>query len=99
MKRSIKVTPSAVDTRAMGHLTQTPFSQTPNERMRLYPVAAVLAYMLSHHASGSQWHHAFGACVRNFPLFDQKDSTEPLITPERSMGFPLSWSTLPLWMS
>ena len=96
-KRAIKVVPSAIDPALLGHLAQSEFTETPVGPRRLYAVAAVLAYMLHKHASGSNWANTFKTQVRKLPPIRLSKNDPSLLSAARNMGFPADWDALPLW--
>lgn len=81
----------------LDHLVQDGFTSTPKERQRLYPYAAVLAFMLRSHVSGTNWHMTFKTQVKKFHLDLIGADGQPVVSRERNMGFPADWESLPLW--
>lgn len=79
------------------HLVEDGFTSTPKERQRLYPYAAVLAFMLRSHVSGTNWHMTFKTQVKKFELNLIGADGQPVVSRERNMGFPAVWESLPLW--
>lgn len=64
---------------------------------RLYIYAAVLAFMLRSHTSGTNWHLTFKTQIRKLDIKLQAPDGSELISPDVSMGFPARWSDLDLW--
>ncbi|MHA3725151.1 Abi family protein [Leucobacter sp. HY1910] len=60
------------------------------DRRKIYGWAAVLAYSMRSYDPSSNWHRSFKTVLGKFP-------TVLLHTPSNAMGFPKSWTTLPLW--
>lgn len=81
----------------LDHLVEDGFTSTPKERQRLYPYAAVLAFMLRSHVSGTNWHMTFKTQVKKFELGLMGADGHEVVSRERNMGFPGAWETLPLW--
>lgn len=79
------------------HLVGDGFTSTPKERQRLYSYAAVLAFMLRSHASGTNWHLTFKTQAKKFDLDLVATDGLKVVSRERNMGFPDEWESLPLW--
>lgn len=94
-KRDVRVVSGAIDTALLGHVTNREFSVSDTPSSRTYVNAALLAYMLRKHSSGSSWHLTFKTQMRKFPEIEVGDRR--LISPESDMGFPDDWERLGLW--
>jgi len=79
------------------HLLEPGFTKTPKANRRLYIYAAVLAFMLGSHTSGTNWHMTFKTQVKKLDLKLQAPDGSELLSPDVSMGFPPGWSDLDLW--
>jgi hypothetical protein len=78
-------------------LLEPGFTDPPKAHQRLYIYAAVLAFMLSSHTSGTNWRLTFKTQVRKLDIKLQAPDGSELISPDVSMGFPARWSDLDLW--
>ncbi|WP_144784150.1 hypothetical protein [Microbacterium sp. BH-3-3-3] len=79
------------------HLVVDGFTSTLKERQRLYVYAAVLAFMLRSHRSGTNWHMTFKTQAKKLDL-DLIDSLgSSVVSRERNMGFPEGWASLAIW--
>jgi len=96
-KRPVKVTPHSYDLGHLDHLLAPNFTPTPEPARRVYPLVALLAYMLQRHEAGSKWSGTFKTCMGKLPNIVLPGITDPLVTPEQNMGFPTGWKALPLW--
>ena len=94
-KRDIGIVAGAIDLRLLAHVLGTTFSCSERPHSRLYINAALLAYMLRKHGSGSRWHLNFKTTIRKLPAL--QGSNTPVVDLERSMGFPPNWDALDLW--
>jgi len=94
-KRGIGIVPGAIDVNLLGHVLKDNFSSSDRPYGRLYINAALLAYMLRTHASGSRWHLQFKTVVRKLP--PRASGLIPVVDLEYNMGFPGSWDQLELW--
>ena len=83
----------------LAHLAEEEFTSTPKERQRLYSYAAVLAFMLRSHSSGTTWHMTFKTHAKKFDMGLVDADGRPVVSRERNMGFPAAWESLPLWMN
>lgn len=81
----------------LAHLLEPGFTVTPKAHQRLYIYAAVLAFMLRSHTSGTNWHLTFKTQIRKLDIKLQAPDGSELISPNVSMGFPANWSDLNLW--
>jgi abortive infection bacteriophage resistance protein len=81
----------------LSHLVEPGFTNTPKPHQRLYIYAAVLAYMLRSHTSGTNWHLTFKTQIKKLDIKLQAPDGTELISPDVSMGFPVSWPDLGLW--
>jgi abortive infection bacteriophage resistance protein len=79
------------------HLVGSDFTNTPKPRQRLYIYAAVLAFMLRSHTSGSNWHLTFKTQIKKLDIKLQAPDGTELLSPNVSMGFPADWLDLDLW--
>jgi len=96
-KRSLAVKEHETTGGLLSHAVGNDFSITPKPNQRLYVYSAVLAYMLATHISGSRWNLTFKTQVRKLDASFVGPDGEPLISPEKSMGFPANWEHLELW--
>lgn len=94
-KRDVKIVPGAIDLRFLGHVTTVGYSPSERPLSRLYVNAALLAYFLRHHSSGSSWHLSFRTQIRKLPAVQL--GGVPLVQPEFNMGFPPGWESMDLW--
>lgn len=96
-KRTLSIRNYETSGEMLAHVIEPGFTSTPKPNQRLYIYAAVLAFMLRSHSSGSTWFLTFKTQVRklNVPLLTP-DSTL-LISADVSMGFPPDWEDLQLW--
>ncbi|MEX0159544.1 MULTISPECIES: Abi family protein [unclassified Microbacterium] len=94
-KREARVVPGAIDLYFLGHLTDPHFSPSERPLSRLYVNAALLAYFLRKHSSGSTWYLSFRTQIRKLPAI--QIGSEQLVQPTANMGFPLRWEQLDLW--
>jgi len=81
----------------LDHLIESGFTRAPKPRQRLYIYAAVLAFMLRSHSSGSIWHRTFRTQIRKFTITLPSPAGGSLLSVEASMGFPDDWEGLQLW--
>jgi abortive infection bacteriophage resistance protein len=98
-KRTLAIKPYDTDGQMLDHLIVSGFTRSPKPRQRLYIYAAVLAFMLRSHTSGSAWHRTFQTQVRKFNIPLLSPGGGPLLSVEASMGFPDSWERLSLWLA
>jgi abortive infection bacteriophage resistance protein len=96
-KRAISLGRHDTNGDLLAHLLEPGFTITPKPNQRLYIYAAVLAFMLRSHTSGSGWHLTFKTQVRKLDIKVQAPDGSELISPHVSMGFPAEWSDLDLW--
>jgi abortive infection bacteriophage resistance protein len=96
-KRSLALREHDTDGVLLDHLLEPSFTITPKPHQRLYIYAAVLAFMLRSHSSGTKWNLTFKTQVRKLDLRLQAPDGSELISPNVSMGFPVQWSDLDLW--
>lgn len=94
-KRDVRIVPGAIDLSLLGHLTVPDYSPSERPLSRLYVNAALLAYLLRKHESGSGWHLSFRTQIRKLPVIQL--GPEPLVQPASNMGFPLGWDAMDLW--
>ncbi|MBP2372628.1 Abi family protein [Paeniglutamicibacter psychrophenolicus] len=99
MKRKVAFNQSAIEPLLLGHLSnQAADAQwLALHSNKLYPLAAVLAYMLRCHPGKAQWPLTFRTQSKKLPGFVLSPDAKPLLTLEHNMGFPPGWSDLPLW--
>lgn len=98
-KRSLSLGKHDTEGALLEHLLEPGFTRTPKANRRLYIYAAVLAYMLGSHMSGTNWHLTLRTHVKKLDLKLQAPDGSELLSPEVSMGFPMGWSDLDLWKS
>ena len=96
-KRSLSVRHHDSNGDMLAHLLKPDFTTTPKPSQRLYIYAAVLAFMLRSHPSGSTWNLTFKTQIRKFALPLLAPDGAQLLTPTNSMGFPAEWEGLELW--
>ncbi len=96
-KRPLSLREHDTDGVLLAHLLEPGFTITPKPHQRLYIYAAVLAFMLRSHTSGSGWHLTFKTQVRKLDIKVQAPDRSELISPNVSMGFPTEWPDLDLW--
>lgn len=84
LSASLAAVPSATVDATLHHLSGV------TDRSKLYPWMAVLAYCLRSYDNTSNWHRTFRTQMTKFP-------TGTTVSPETSMGFPVSWWSEPLW--
>lgn len=96
-KRTLSLGPYETAGSWLEHLVVDGFTTTPKERQRLYIYAAVLAFMLRSHRSGTNWHMTFKTQAKKLDL-DLVDAIGArVISRERNMGFPEGWASLAIW--
>nr|WP_246256453.1 Abi family protein [Pseudarthrobacter oxydans] len=96
-KRPLSLREHDTDSDLLAHLLEPDFTVTPKAHQRLYIYAAVMAFMLKSHTSGTNWHLTFKTQIRKLDIKLQAPDGSDLISPEVSMGFPASWLDLDLW--
>ncbi len=99
-KRSLSLGKHGTEGTLLEHLLEPGFTKTPQKQnRRLYIYAAVLAYMLGSHTSGTNWHLTFTTQVKKLDLKLQAPDGSELRSADVSMGFPVGGSDLDLWKS
>lgn len=93
MKRGIAPRSGSGTSELLEHL----YGAQQADQRRFYRLAAVLAYMLVSHESGSNWNMTLKSQVRKLPVIQIGPEARPLLSPESSMGFPGGWEELELW--
>lgn len=96
-KRSLSLREHDTAGDLLAHLLELDFTVTPKAHQRLYIYAAVLAFMLRSHTSGTNWHLTFKTQIRKLDIKLQAPDGSELISPDVSMGFPARWLDLDLW--
>lgn len=96
-KRVISIKEHDTNGELLAHLVAPNFTLTPKPDQRLYIYAAVLAFMLRSHTSGSNWPLTFKTQIKKLDLKLQAPDGTELLTPDVSMGFPANWTDLDLW--
>lgn len=96
-KRALSIRPHQTRGELLTHLQDSNFSATPKPSQRLYIYAATLAFMLRSHVGGTNWHMTFKTQAKKLAIDLHDSNGQPVVSRERSMGFPASWETLPLW--
>lgn len=94
-KREVKIVPGAIDLSFLGHVTVPGYSPSERPLSRLYVNAALLAYFLRKHSSGSAWYLSFRTQIRKLPSIQLGGA--PLVQPAANMGFPGAWESMDLW--
>jgi abortive infection bacteriophage resistance protein len=96
-KRAVSIKSHETQGHHLDHLLLEGYTRAPKANQRLYIYAAVLAFMLRCHVSGSSWHASFKTQIRKFDI-DLRDSEGGrLLDADVSMGFPKDWENLDLW--
>lgn len=96
-KRALAVRQHETSSTLLAHAIGNDFSATPKPNQRLYVYSVVLAFMLMTHSSGSRWNLTFKTQVRKLDTSFIGPDGGPLISPEKSMGFPSDWEDLEIW--
>lgn len=89
--RSTIYPPPAIPNRMVDPDVQHLARLDESERHRLYPLAAIVAYFIVNLHRDSGWVDRFRECMQTF-------GTIGGMTPENSMGFPMGWERMPLWV-
>jgi abortive infection bacteriophage resistance protein len=96
-KRSLAVRHHEVVGDLLDHLGEPAFTPTPKPNQRLYIYAAVLAFMLQSHPSGTSWNRTFKSQIRKLDVRVRPQDGVKIVSPSLSMGFPSEWERHPLW--
>lgn len=99
MKRPISIPKSSHFGSDLDHLSLLGRQPDEIQRRKLYWVVAILAHMLRHHESKTNWHRSFKTQVGKLPRVVLEGHEAPLVTCEENMGFPFGWSAENLWTS
>lgn len=96
VKRKIAIPPSSYYRQYLEHI-DTRSLESSTDSSKIYRSVAVLAHMLRCHKASTKWHLSFKTQMRKLPEIVLSDASNPVITPERNMGFPENWEQLDLW--
>lgn len=96
-KRALSLKPHETHGNFLDHVVGSTFTQTPKPQQRLYIYAAVLAFMLRAHPSGSTWHQTFKTQAKKLDIRLIARNGDPVVSRELSLGFPAAWEAQPLW--
>lgn len=98
LKRSIVIPPHTVSPGGLLKQTEEFLDRNKQEKDRLYAVVAVLAYLLKSHEFGSEWPTKFREVMLTFPYIELAEFEDPLVSPQKNMGFPEHWQGDELWL-
>lgn len=98
-KRTLSLKEHETKGALLDHVIPEGFTEAPKPNQRVYIYAAVLAFMLRSHVAGTSWHLSFKTQVRKLNIALLDSGGAPVVSRERSMGFPRGWEALRLWNS